>query len=232
MRKERIFWGVLLILVGASLIINKLGYFPEVNTFKLMITAFLVVIIVKSIVHLSFEGILFPLAFICILFDDQLGITSITPWTVLIAAFLGSAGLSMIFKSSNKWDNKHHHNNHHKFEKVDVEEGDYIRFENSFGSSIKYVNTDNFEQGEIKCSFGGLTVYFDNARMKNEEAILRLDVSFAGVELYIPRSWRIENKVNISLGGITEKNKGDQITTNTLTIVGDVKFAGVEIIYV
>jgi predicted membrane protein len=232
MKKERIFWGILFLLVGVSLIINKLGYFPEVNAFSLVLTAFLTVVIVKSLIKLNFAGILFPIAFICIIYDKQLGITSITPWTVLIAALFGSIGLSMIFNKHNKWVNVNYHNEEHEFEKIDVEDGNYIRFKNSFSGSIKYINTDSFEQGDFNCSFGGLKVYFDNANMKNESAVLRLNASFSGIELFIPKNWRIENKANVVLGAIEEKNKSDQVTTNTLTIIGDIKFSGVEIIYV
>ena len=103
MKKERVFWGVLLILAGIFLIISKLGYFPNVNVFSLLLTVFLVVIIVKSLPRFNFAGILFPIAFICIIYDKQLGITAITPWTVLIAALLGSIGLSMIFHKHIKW---------------------------------------------------------------------------------------------------------------------------------
>ena len=64
---------------------------------------------IKSIFKRNFSGILFPIAFICIIFDDKLGITAITPWTVLIAAALGSLGLSMIFHNKpNKYFNNHH----------------------------------------------------------------------------------------------------------------------------
>lgn len=79
------------------MVISKLGYFPDINAFSLILTVFLVVIIAKSIPHLNFSGILFPIAFICIIYARQLGITAITPWTVLIAALFGSIGLSMIF---------------------------------------------------------------------------------------------------------------------------------------
>ena len=97
MKKHRIFWGVFLIVAGIFLIINKLGYLPDVNVFSLLLTVFLVVVIMKSLLRINFAGILFPSAFICIIYDKQFGITNITPWTVLIAALLGSIGLSMIF---------------------------------------------------------------------------------------------------------------------------------------
>lgn len=232
MKKERIFWGILFILMGIFLIISKLGYFPNVNVFSLLLTAFLVVVIVKSLLRLKFAGVLFPIAFICIIYDKQLGITNITPWTVLIVALLGSIGLSMIFHKPTKWVNMECDCDDYKFEKIDVEDESHVRFKNSFGGSIKYINTDNFEQADFKCSFGALKVYFDNATMSNNNAIIRINASFSGVELYIPKNWRVENKTNVFLASIDEKNRNNEIITNTLTLVGDINFSGVEIIYI
>lgn len=232
MKKERIFWGVLFILIGIFLIISKLGYFPNVNVFSLLLTAFLVVVIVKSLLRLNFVGVLFPIAFICIIYDKQLGITNITPWTVLIVALLGSIGLSMIFHKPTKWVNMKCDYEDYKFEKIDVEDESHVRFKSSFSGSTKYINTDNFEQADFMCSFGALKVYFDNATMSNNNAIIRINASFSGVELYIPKNWKIENKTNVFLAAIDEKNRNNEITTNTLTLVGDIKFSGVEIIYI
>ena len=232
MKKDRIFWGLVFILGGVFLIISKLGYFPDVNLFSLLLTIFLVVVIVKSFIRINFVGILFPIAFICIIYDKQLGITNITPWTVLIAALLGSIGLSIIFHKPNKWVDTKYDYEDYKFEKIDLEDESHVRYKNSFGASIKYINTDNFEQADFNCSFGALKVYFDNATMENSNAIVRIDASFSGIELYVPKAWNIDDKTNVFLGGISEKNKNDKITTNTLTLVGDINFSGVEIIYI
>ena len=232
MKKDSIFWGVLFILAGIFMIISKLGYFPNINVFSLLLTVFLVVVIVKSLRPINFAGILFPIAFICIIYDKQLGITNITPWTVLIAALLGSSGLSMIFHKYTKWVNTKHNCEDYKFEKIDVEDESNVRFKTSFGASIKYINTDKFEQADFNCSFGAMKVYFDKAIMSKNNAIVRINASFSGIELYVPKTWNIDDKTNVSLGSVSEKNRNDQITTNTLTLVGDITFSGVEIIYI
>jgi len=232
MKKEKVFWGVLLILLGVFLIVSKLGYFSEVNVFSLLVTAFLLVVIVKSLLRLEFAGVLFPIAGICIMYDEQLGITNITPWTVLIAALLGSIGLSMIFHKRPKCVNFQCNCEDFNFEKIDVEDGSRVGVKNSFGGSVKYINTDNFEQADLNCSFGALKVYFDNAVMKNDSAVVRLNASFSGVELYIPKGWKVEDKTNVVLGSMNEKNRNNQVTTNTLILVGDIKFSGVEIVYI
>jgi predicted membrane protein len=232
MKKERVFWGVLFIVAGIFLVISKLGYFEGVNAISLILTVFLVSIIVKSVPRLNFSGILFPIAFIGIIYDKQLGITAITPWTILLAALFGSIGLSMIFNKHVNFLKRKHFCEEYKFEKIDVEDESHVSFRNSFGESIKYINTDKFEQADLNCSFGGMKVYFDNAVMSNENALVRIDASFAGIELFVPRTWKIEDRTHVFLGGISEKNKSDQIKTNTLILVGDISFAGVEIIYI
>lgn len=232
MKKERIFWGVLFLLAGISMIISRLGYLPEVNVVSLVLTVALIVVIAKSIIHLNFAGILFPIAFICIIYDKQLGITEITPWTVLIAALFGSIGLSMIFHKHVKWNNNKQNFEDEKFEKIDIEDESHVKFKNSFGTSIKYINTNKFEAADFNCSFGAMKVYFDNAIMSNENAIVRIDASCSGIELYIPKTWRIDDKTNVFMGAISEKNKNNQVTTNTLTLVGDISLTGVEIIYI
>mgnify|MGYP006893000712 FL=1 len=50
----------------------------------------------------EFLGNPVSIAFICIIYDDWLGITALTPWTVLGAALLGSIGLSLIFKKKER----------------------------------------------------------------------------------------------------------------------------------
>lgn len=232
MKKERVFWGVLFIVAGIFLVISKLGYFEGVNAFSLILTVFLVSIIVKSVPRLNFSGILFPIAFIGIIYDKQLGITAITPWTILLAALFGSIGLSMIFNKHVNFLKHKHICEDYKFETIDVEDESHVGFRNSFGESIKYINTDKFEQADLNCSFGSMKIYFDNAVMSNETALVRIDASFSGIELFVPRTWKIEDRTHVFLGGISEKNKSDQIKTNTLILVGDISFAGVEIIYI
>ena len=232
MKKERIFWGVLFILAGIFLVISKIGYVQEVNIFSLLLTVFLVAVIFKSLIHFNFPGILISAAFICIIYDEQLGITDITPWTILIAAILGSIGLSMIFHKHNRCFKHKHNCEDYKFEKINVEDESHVKFKSSFGASIKYINTDKFEEAELNCSFGALKVYFDNATMTNKNAVVNVNISFSGIELYVPRTWRVEDKTNVFLGGVSEKNKNEQVTTNTLTLVGDISFGGMEIIYI
>ncbi|MGN1032429.1 MAG: LiaF transmembrane domain-containing protein [Intestinibacter sp.] len=231
MKRERTFWGILFILGAIALIAGKLFMFA-INVFSIILAAFLMGIIIKSIPRKNFTGIMFPLAFICIIFDKQLGLTAITPWTVLIAAALISIGLHMIFPNNKNHNFDKFNFESHNFENIDTESEGYMNIQTSFAETIKYVNTDIFEKSDLRCRFGAIKMYFDNANLYNNRGIVNIDASFSGVELYIPRTWHVENRIHAVFGGVNEKNKHIGTTENTLVLVGNLSFAGVDIIYI
>lgn len=235
MKKERIFWGLCLVLFGVILIVGKLGYLGNFNAFTLIATILLVIIILKSILHLNFAGILFPIAFIGILFDQELGITAITPWTILLAALLGTIGLSLIFHKRHQhfgYDLAQKGIKEDEFEVIDVDDESCINCVTRFSGSVKYINSDDFRKANISCSFGGVKVYFDRAVIKGEQAVIHIENSFGGVELYIPKDWRVVNNMSVSMAGVTEKNRNSGVNAKTLVLTGNVTFGGVDITFI
>lgn len=235
MKSRNYFWGLFFISAAAVILINQLGYFGEVNLFSLICTILLIPIIIKSLFSLNFGGILFPTAILGIIYAEPLGITNLTPWPILAIALFASIGLSLIFKPFRFQQviKKHGFTNNEGFDEIiNTEDKNFVDLSVNFGSCIKYVNTDEFEKANIGCSFGAMKVYFDNTKIKGEEASINLNVSFGGVEIYIPKTWKIINKADVSLGSIEEKNRNSSETNKTLYIYGKVNFAGVEIIYI
>jgi hypothetical protein len=246
MKKNDIFWGVLFILAAALIVVSKLGFLVGISIIEVILTVLLVGILISNVVKLKFSGILFPVAFLAIIYAEELQIQDLTPWPVLAVALLGSIGLNLIFKPD-RWHFRHH--KHGKFGRewsvdfenktdkhydkvINEQDGNVIRCSQSFGSTIKYINTDNFERADIECSFGAMKVYFDNALIQSGHAQIDLDVSFSGVELFIPKTWNVIDKVDTSFGSMQEKNRRGDSQAPVVTITGDVSFGGVEIIYI
>lgn len=90
--------GLFFILAAVYVVVSKLWIMPEISVFSVLLTVFFIWLFLNGIRNVNFWEILFSIAFICIIYDDWLGITALTPWTVLGAALLGSIGLSLIFK--------------------------------------------------------------------------------------------------------------------------------------
>lgn len=235
MKKENIFWGLFFILGGIFLIIGRFDLFDGFSFWTLFVTVLLVAWLVRSIRYREFFGITFPIAFLCIIYDDFLGIDNLTPWPVLGAAAFASIGLSILFKDS--WHGNgscyvdHPHHPHCKGGSYEEVTDNQFTFSTSFSSSVKYVKSDDFTSAQINCSFGEMKVYFDDAMIQNGEANIRLDVSFGGVELYIPKTWTVINRATASFGAIDEKNRNASTGTPIVNLTGDVSFGGVSIIY-
>lgn len=230
MKNKNLFWGVYLILAATVLVLAGLNLFPNEDIFK--ISAFLLVIpiVVKSAWHLMFGGVFFPLAIVLII----LNITNLSWWVILLVALLCTIGCHLIFGNphvdcASSFRNSNNPNNFGTV--VDTSDEDVINYSVNFGSSIKYINTDNFKRANLKCSFGALAVYFDNAKINPEGAEIYVDVSFGAIELYIPRNWKIVNNANVTLAGIDEKGRADA-NGIPVKLLGNVSLAGIEIVYI
>lgn len=236
-KKGKIFWGVFLILAAVFLIVGRMGFLKGVGLWTILFALFWVAVLIRGLVRLEFGLILFPIAFLCIIFDEQLGIEALTPWTVLAAALLGTIGLDMLF---HKWRRSIHHEKYFAASFTEgarpegSPEGDEgpVFCRASFGSAVKYVSSEDFQYAFLECSFGGMKVYFDNAMIQGASATVELDVSFAGVELYVPKEWNVVNNARAWFGGIDEKGRNMSTGTPSLVLTGEVNFAGVTVHYI
>ena len=228
MKGKKIFWGLFFIIASGLIIVNQLNIFTDVNLISLLFTILLVAILVKSLFARSFVGTFFPLAFLAIIYAEPLEITNLTPWPVLTAALFCSIGFTIIFGGN------HYKHDVREFteETIEFDQDNVVDVNVSFGASTKYVNVVDLEKVNISCNFGAAKVYLDKAVLKKSKAVIDVNVSFAGVEIYIPKNCRIENRADVTLGAIEEKNNNNSVTDCEIIITGKCSFAGVEIIYI
>ena len=204
----KILWGLLFLLGAVYLIASKIWSLPGISVFNVILGVFCVWVLIEGIRHVNFWEILFPIAFICILFSPQLGLSAFTPWPVLGAALLGSIGLSMIFKPKkhHEWTDASTHGNSFGSNSEQCD-GENLRFDNSFGESIKYINTDNL------CS-------------------VSVDNSFGEVSLYVPRAWNVDVNVDKAFGGINMRGRMEGTSTHRLIVTGETNFGALTIVFI
>lgn len=229
MKRGNVFWGVLLIIFAVYILANNLGFVPDVNVVRIAIGLCCIIVFFRSLLDIEFGGMLFSMAILAICFDEQIGITAITPWPVLIAALLGSIGLNMIFGSSA-------HNIRKKRDRKrntiygDAVEGDEINIHGLFNGYKKNISSDDFKKAKVNCKFCGMEISFDDTVIQAGTAVIDLDVMFSGVEIYVPSSWKIVNNTDCVIGGFDEHHSSQADNSGpTLVFEGRVKFAGVDI---
>lgn len=230
----RIFWGVFFVLAAAFVVVCRMGMFVDVGIWSLIFTVFLVAIFVESLFHLKFPGIFFSAAFLAIIYAKPLGITSLVPWTVLGVALLLSIGFSLIFHKKyhyEKYCHKHDFDEHDFSEVIDEKDDSQINFKTSFAGTIKYVNCDDFKRANLATSFGSLKVYFDNAIIQDDSAVIAVDVSFGDMEIYLPRDWELINKTDASFGEVKVKNRPSGVNAKKIIVAGHVSMGDLKIYY-
>lgn len=102
MKNRDITFGLLLIVLAAYLIMNKLGVVPHIPVLKIIISVILAGILIRGIIRVDFGAIFLPLALIACQYDEYLHIEALTPWTVILAALLLTIGCESIFKTKNR----------------------------------------------------------------------------------------------------------------------------------
>lgn len=229
-KSGKILWGLFFILAAVFIVAGRFFDFPEISVFSIVLSVFFIWMFVKGIAHRNFFEILFSVAFMAIIYDEQLGITDLTPWPVLGAALLASIGLSMIFKPKKRHFSVEYNSN----DGASCENcgGEEIRCENNFGSSIKYIDSDNFRTAHLENNFGSLSVYFDNAVIMNGTANVYVDNNFGEIKLFIPRTWKTINNITHTFGSVDEKGRYEGTSECSIYLQGDCNFGSVEIHYI
>ena len=258
--RKNIFWGLAFILAAVALVVKKLGYLQGVGVWSILFSVILAVVFVKGIIKKRWANILFSAAFFIIVNDELLRLESLTPWTVLGVALLGTIGLNMIFPRGTLWHHTWVHKGHPKHiankitrnvesqsmtstnenengwnqsnELIDSENGETIQQDVVFGNYVKYVKSQQLSHVNTDCVFGEMSIYLTEAALKNHRANMSVDVVFGTTNVYVPAGWCVSNKIETVFGDVSFSGTCDFNGENKLLISGDVVFGSLRIYYV
>lgn len=235
MNRRNLLWGIFFICLAVYAVVNRLGILPlpGISLHRLVLTLLFVWLFTDGIRHLNFYKILFPLAFLAILYDDLPVIEALTPWTVLFAALFGSIGLSMIFPGGRRSIHLMMSSGEDT-QSFGSEQctGEHIRCENNFGTAIRYIHSANFHSAELENNFGTLSVYFDNAVIADGSAFVTAESNFGTLNLYIPKEWETQHALDRAFGSIHENGICTASSGIVLQIEGSANFGAINLFYI
>lgn len=211
--------GVVFIVVGLFLLMEKLGWIP--GGFVLHFWPMLFVLI--GIVKIVYAGgrptgvVLIGLGVFLQL--QQLGIVHLNFWD-LWPVLIIIAGLGMLWQAMAKEDPAISANAHF--------DAAYI-----FGGGERRVNTSNFRGGRLFAMFGGYKVDFYHADFEGSQAVLEANAVFGGGEIRVPEHWLVSVQGMGIFGAYEDKTRHFQPDpskpTKTLVIKGVAIFGGIEV---
>lgn len=235
-RKNDVFWGVVFILLAVLVIISEMDLIHGIGFWTIVFTVIWGATLISGIFKRDIPRILFSIAFLCIVWDEILGIENLTPWPVLLAATLGSIGFSKIFgKKDGLYEKRYFesmHSNSGKKSTIEMESGDDIDCSVSFGSMVKYANSENLRSVYVSASFGAASIYLDKAQVPDGEVAVKIVSSFSAVQLYVPKDWKVVDTMRNAFSGIKEEGLRTGEDNVKLVLEGKADFSGVTITYI
>lgn len=231
------FWGVFLLLAAVLIIASQMGSFVVVGFWSVLATIALVALMIKSLVRMNWTGILVPAALIYMIYQKPLDLMYISPWLLLLAAVLASAGLSMLFRPRPKVPpsyrvEEYSDANPPQTQILDNGDDNHPYAKVSFGANSRYLHSTSLESGQFYVSFGSMEVYLDGAQLAPQGATLFLDVSLGALTMYVPRYWQVAEKMSATMGNVNIGSTSPQTGVPQLLLTGNVMMGSVDVQYV
>ena len=227
------FWGVFFVLAAVFVVASQIVNFTQIGFWSILATVLLAAVFIQSLIHLNYFGVFVSLALAYMLYQNPLELYPISPWLLLLAAVLLSIGFHTIFHRHPKKSicGSRDFDRNRTIEDID-DNNPYVKV--SFGSSSKYLHGDSLRTGQFYCNFGALEVYFDQVTLSPEGAELFLDCHCGAITLFVPRTWRVVDKLNSSLGSVKDEQRRAAPAEGApvLTLTGSVSLGALEIQYV
>lgn len=223
-------FGILFILAGTALLLDRLGYLNARDFFyywPLALVIFGIGLLVQRGRQAMVSGSLMLVVGSTLLLQ-RLGILNVglrELWPVVLIA-IGVVVLYNSFRSRGP-------------EPVASSSGDPDILNDGafFGGVEKKVDSHHFRGGEAFAIFGGVDVDLSRARLARDvQPVLTANAIFGGVEMRVPQDWRVVMEGVAILGGFADSRKfiDDRLddaadTRPTLVVRGIALFGGVEI---
>lgn len=217
--------GAFLIVIGAVLLLDNLGYIPyQIGDVIFRWPMILIAVGVFNLIRKQYSAAIVTLAigsvFMAPLVIEGLHFRDVFKFW---PAFLILAGVTFYFKRKEMLPAHRTGTNTDEFiDEVDI-----------FGGGVTQVESTNFKGGKITAIFGGGEVYMDRCKLSPEGAVLDIAMVFGGTKIIVPRDWNVKTEVVSIFGGFADKRNFFSETPNdpskTIIIKGAAIFGGGEI---
>jgi predicted membrane protein len=237
---SKLIWGTFLLLAAALIVFNQVDGFANIGVVSIIAAILSLALIVQCVANLHFATLPIPIAILYIIFQAPLGLPYIKIWALILAAVLASMGLAALLprrrlscRRKDK-DRGQTSDRNAQARQIHTESGGndnnpYINV--NFGSTNRSLRADCLETAQLICNFGAIKLSFDQANPCPSGAKAVISCSFGGIELFVPKHWRVIDNLNCSLGGVDIDKTLTAQAENApkLTLTGSVSLGGVNV---
>ena len=220
----RIFSGLVIIAIGVIFLLanmDKLDFGDFISIYWPMI------LIVIGISHLLTSGFqnagvgLFLIAIGAFFQLNNLGVLGGRVWTYFWPLLIIAAGLWIIFKPRPQGFGE---------KAPEIKQDDLGAFVIFSGLKRRF-ESDKFQGGKATAMFGGLELDLTQTKLKDNQATVELTAILGGIDLFVPREWKVIVDSSAILGGVDDKHRATPATTvqPTLYVKATAILGGIDI---
>lgn len=238
---NRLALGFLLVIAAVLITLDalkiKIVFFSGVSAIAIICGALLTAWAIAELVKLNIPNIVFPLAFLFMIFEKQIASLMghntknlINNGLVFLIAILLHFGLKLIIPRR-KRKKRINFGNGFTYEYDSNNSGLDSSNSNNLGSKIVYIDCESFKKETIENNLGASQVYFSNTDQYEGNGILHIENNLGSVKVNVPSEWKIVTDVDNNLGSVsepTDKSSGDK----KLMIVVENQLGAVQIVRV
>ena len=215
---SRVLTGIAILLVGVGALLdafNILSFWSYMGTWwpLALVVAGLLVLLSNRRQYITATALIVGGL---VLQLNALNVLEVNLWQVIWPVIIIAVGLSILLRPKGAPKN------------VQTKESDDISA--VFAGNETINNSQNYMGGKVTAIFGGVSIDLRDAKIA-KEATLDVFAVCGGIELKVPREWKVKHRVLPILGGIESKSHSDKVTDSSpiLYITGTVALGGVEI---
>lgn len=215
----RITTGLIIIAIGVGAFLGALNFIPFWDTFAIWWPALLVIGGLMALIsdlrtNYLWGGVVSVVGALLLLKAHNL--VDFNVFSLVLPIIIIAVGLSIIISSNTKRTAS--------TRSVDLDEISAI-----FSGSETSNRSQNYQGGNVVAVFGGVSLDLTDAKIK-DEAQLNIFALCGGVELKVPKDWRVISKVAPILGGVENKSRGvEKDSGPVLILTGTAALGGVEV---
>jgi len=231
---SRLIWGTFLLLAAALIVFNQISGFADIGVGSIIAAVLSLAVIVQCTASLHIAPLPIPLAALYIVFQEPFELPYIKIWALILSSVLASMGLAALLPKRRRRNRCQNDGNHQQIHTEIGDKDNNPSVHVNFGAVVKRLRADNLETIRLSCNFGALKVFFDQVELSPSGAEAILNCSFGGIELFVPKHWRVTDNLNCTLGGVGIGKDLAETPESApkLTLTGNVSLGGVDVRYI
>jgi predicted membrane protein len=215
----RAYWPLWLVIWGAVIMDNAKNAVSYVWASALIFTGILLILGNLGILHVN-GGIFWPMMIIAFGVTLLIQPSNLADWPLRIRAAAEARGKARGFTSCRTGDSFH---------------GSRVNESIVFSAVHRRVETQQFDGGKLDAVFGSIEIDLRDSAISSPDriALLAANAVFGGIEITVPRNWKVVMKSAAVFGGCNDRTVPPRPEPGfqpvTIVITGAAVFGGIEV---